>query len=113
MRGEKPQEGYPVFNQYLDLGDLAEAEKEGFSGDSFEPYAWTIMNIFTKEEELVEGIWKLPLYKCPTELFTNQYNFPIGRVRFGDPGIWMRIAYPDDQTDFDCNPGLEHIYKVP
>lgn len=106
MPGEVPTEGYPPFRTWDegDNGRIPQAQDR--SSEQYIPYAWSLMNLFCSEEELISGIWKIPLYKPPTNIDANPYDFATGTIRFGDPYVWMRIAYPDDQTDFECSPAL-------
>ena len=34
-----------------------------------------------------------------TNLESTPYDFSLGVVRFGDAGLYVRIAYPDDKTN--------------
>jgi len=47
------------------------------------------MNLFCAEEELISGIWKIPIYKPPTNINSNPYDFATGTIRHGDPYVWM------------------------
>ena len=111
LLGEKAQEGYPT--KKIDLSDLLAQDEEEQTGDKYIPYGWSIMNLFTPDDELIAGIWKVPLYKPPTRPTDNVYSFQTDVVRLGDPAIWMRIAYPDNQTDLECSPAFARLYSVP
>ena len=69
--------------------------------------------LFCNDDELVDGIWKLPIYKPPTNLESTPYDFSLGVVRFVEPNLYIRIAYPDDQTDLECSPYFANLYTVP
>lgn len=86
---------------------------ESQESNKFVAYAWTMAELFCNEDELKDGIWKLPIYKPPTNLESTPYDFSLGVIRFYDPDLYIRISYPDDQTDIEWSPYFANLYTVP
>ena len=113
---EQPTLGYDL-NRYSkedeeDDGDFIFQDQDD-AGDKYMPYAWTMSELFHGHGELLEGIWKLPIYKPPTNVEATPYDFPLGIVRWAEPDLYIRIAYPDDQTDLECSPYFSNLYVLP
>lgn len=113
---EQPTLGYDLYRfwgeEEKDDSDVVFYD-ESQQDDKFVAYAWTMAELFCNEDELKDGIWKIPLYKPNTNLEATPYDFSLGVVRYYDPDMYIRIAYPDDQTDLECSPYFANLYTVP
>ena len=113
---EQPTRGYELYRYWgeeeKDDTDVVFYD-ESQNNDKFVAYAWTMYELFCNDDELKDGIWKLPIYKPPTNLEATPYDFSLGVVRHYDPDLYIRIAYPDDQTDLECSPYFANLYTVP
>jgi hypothetical protein len=113
---EQPTYGYNLYRYWgeeeKDDTDVVFYD-ESQQNDKFIAYAWSMCELFCDDDELKDGIWKIPVYKPPTNLEATPYDFSLGVIRYADPDLYIRIAYPDDQTDLECSPYFANLYTVP
>jgi hypothetical protein len=76
-------------------------------------FGWSIMDIFNQSPSLNEGLWRLPVYKPPTNLAVGLGDL-LSLSPIPNSFIFFRIAFPTSKLhSIPVNPDKPHQYIIP